>query len=176
MNKAVFLDRDGTLIEDRGHLSSPEEVVFFEETFDALIKLQVSFKLFIITYQSGIGKGLLGQRDVESVNAYVNNTLLEKGIKITDTYVCPHKNEDFCSCKKPNPFFLWKSAADYGINILESYSVGDHPSDYHLAEDAGGKGIYVLTGHGIKHLNELPENALTVKDIGEAADIILAQK
>ena len=66
--------------------------------------------------------------------------------------------------------------ADYGINILESYSIGDHPSDYHLAEDAGGKGIYVLTGHGKNHLNELPDNALTVKDIGEAANIILAQK
>ncbi|AQQ08760.1 D,D-heptose 1,7-bisphosphate phosphatase [Sedimentisphaera cyanobacteriorum] len=175
MNNAVFLDRDGTIIEDRGHLSSPEDAVFYKNTFEALRRLQERFKLFIITNQSGIGKGLISRNDVEAVNGYVNRVLLESGIKITETYVCPHKNEDFCSCKKPKPYFLRKSEADYDINLMKSYSVGDHPSDYYLAENAGGKGIYLLTGHGLKHRKELPENALTVKDIGEAADIIFSQ-
>ncbi len=175
MKKAVFLDRDGTLIEDRGYITSPENVIFYDNTFEALLKLQKSYELFIITNQSGVAKGLIRLSDVETINAHVINILHKQGIRITNIFVCPHKREDSCECIKPNPYFLQKAAAMYHIDLRNSFSIGDHPCDFHLAENAGGKGIYVLTGHGEKHKNELPENALIAEDINVAVDIILSK-
>jgi len=173
MKQAIFLDRDGTLIEDRGHIKSPKDVVFYKNTFEALSKLQNSYELFIITNQSGIAKGLINVSDVEAVNAHIIGILKEQGIRITNTYVCPHKREDACQCIKPKRYFLEKAAAMYNIDLRNSFSIGDHPCDFYLAENAGGRGIYLLTGHGSKHKGELPQNAVIVSEINEAAEKIL---
>lgn len=174
MKKAVFLDRDGTLIEDRGYISSPEDVVFYENTFEALLRLQVYYKLFIVTNQSGIAKGLNSPAEVEAINRHVSDILAQHNIIITDTYVCPHNTEDQCQCIKPKPYFLKKAAAEYDIDLSGSFSIGDHPFDPELAENAGGRGIYILTGHGEKHRNELTRDTIIAKDISAAADIILS--
>ena len=172
-NVAVFLDRDGTIIEDRGHLSDPSDVVFFPETFEALWSLQEKYRLYIVTNQSGVAKGLLDMDAVERVNRHITRILREKGIEITDTYVCPHQREDGCACIKPNSFFLEKAVADHGIDLRGSFSVGDHPCDTELAAKAGGEGIFILTGHGDKHRHELPPETTVLENIKSAADWIL---
>lgn len=85
MSSGVFLDRDGTLIEDRGDIYDPADVVFFDNTFEALLILQRYFQLFIVTNQSGVAKGTIKLDQVNLVNAHIVHVLAEHGIKITDT-------------------------------------------------------------------------------------------
>lgn len=168
MQPAVFLDRDGTLIEDRGHLHLPEQVVFFEDTVPALLDLQETFLLFIVTHQSGIAKGVITAEQAEVVNRHVVACLAEAGVTITQVYCCPHDRSERCQCIKPNPYHLHQAAADYGIDLARSFVLGDHPHDVELGRRAGATGIYLLTGHGEKHRGELPDGEIVVTGIGEA--------
>jgi len=170
---AVFLDRDGTIIEDRGHLSDPSQVVFFDDTVPALLRLSERFKLFMVTNQSGVAKRLITLADVDRVNKHVTSYLDRHGIEIAETYVCPHERSDGCRCIKPKPYFLEKAQKDHGVDLARSFSIGDHPHDAGFAESAGGTGIFVLTGHGAKHRAELPEETLVAEGIREAVDLIL---
>jgi D-glycero-D-manno-heptose 1,7-bisphosphate phosphatase len=170
---AVFLDRDGTIIEDRGHLRDPSQVVFFQDTFDALRRLQEHFLLFVVTNQSGVAEGVLTRSDVDQVNAHIVTRLVEEGVRIENVYVCPHRPIDGCSCIKPQPYFLKEAAVRHQIDMRESFVIGDHPHDVLLARNAGAFGIYVLTGHGARHFGELPKRTLVVTGIWEAATHIL---
>lgn len=169
---AVFLDRDGTLIEDRGHLRDPGEVVFFPDTVEALRRLQKEFRLFIVTNQSGIGKGLITAAEADRINRHVVGQLQHQGVQIEQVYCCPHRRDEQCACIKPNPFFLEQAAQDYGLDLVNSFTVGDHPHDVELAGKSGAEGVYVLTGHGPQHRAELPAGTTVAAGIREAADWI----
>lgn len=170
---AVFLDRDGTIIEDRGHVRDVAEVLFYPATVPALRLLQVRYRLFIVTNQSGVGKGELTLTEANLINDYVVQWLRRHGVLITAVYCCPHRRDEGCICIKPNPHFLEQAAREHGVDLRSSYTVGDHPHDVELAYNAGATGIYVLTGHGEKHREQLRSNAIVVRHIGEAADWIL---
>jgi len=172
---AVFLDRDGTLIEDRGHLRAPEQAVFFPETLRALRCLKDKFLLFIVTNQPGVAEGALATEDVRRVNDNLVRRLAEADVPVRDVYVCPHRRSDGCACIKPNPHFLKKAAVAHGLDLGRSYVVGDHPHDIELARRAGARGLYVLTGHGAKHAGELDKEVVVVPGIGDAVRWILAQ-
>ena len=171
---AIFLDRDGTIIEDRGHLHSPTEVFFYPGVVELLRQLQKHFLLYIVTNQSGVAKGIISYNDVDRVNVHIVTTLAEEGVAITDVYVCPHDHKDNCRCIKPKPHFLEKAAKDYHIDLQRSFVVGDHPCDVQLAKNIGARGIYVLTGHGRKHVAELPEDTEIASGIMEAAEKIIS--
>ena len=173
-NAAIFLDRDGTIIEDNGHLSDLSKVVFFQETFDALHRLQQYFLLFIVTNQPGVARGLISREDVNYINSGIVRRLTKAGIDITDIYVCPHEQSSNCDCIKPKPYFLQKAANDYRIDLRRSFVVGDHPCDIQLAKNAGARSIYVLTGHGSKHVAELPEDTEIASGIMKAAERIIS--
>lgn len=171
---AVFLDRDGTIIHDRGYLKSPAEVSFYEQTFSALQRLQAHFELFIVTNQVGIAEGMLTPAEVEQVNQHVTSVLAAQGVHIRDTYVCPHRGENDCPCRKPKPYFLKQAAARHGIDLTASFTVGDHPCDVLLGTQVGACGVYVCTGHGSKHVSELPAQTPVCADILAAAKHILS--
>ena len=173
LRPAVFLDRDGTIIEDHGDLHDPSQVEFFEDTIPALRRLAGRFTLFIVTNQSGVAKGTISARDVERVNAHVLSRLAEAGIGIAATYVCPHERRDGCLCMKPNPFFLHKAETEHGIDLQRSFVIGDHPHDVEFAKAGGATGIYVLTGHGLKHLEGVAEGTAIAAGIHEAVEFIL---
>jgi D-glycero-D-manno-heptose 1,7-bisphosphate phosphatase len=173
-NAAVFLDRDGTIIEDRGYLSDVSGIVFFPETIEALRQLQKHFLLFIVTNQPGIARGIISREDVNYINSEIAETFAEAGIEIADIYVCPHDRLDNCECIKPNPYFLQKAQRDYNINLQRSFVVGDHPYDVQLAKNTGASGIFVLTGHGSKHVAELPQDTEIVSGIMSAAERIIS--
>jgi len=175
LHPAIFFDRDGTLIEDRGHLRSSHEVVFYEDTLTVLRKLKDRYLLFIVTNQPGIGRGILRPEEVETVNQYVVQRLALEGITISGVYFCPHTREQRCECIKPNPYFLLKAAEEFGVDLSRSFVVGDHPHDVETARNVGAKGIYLLTGHGEKHLDELNPNAYVAKNLKEAIAYILKQ-
>lgn len=176
MFPAVFLDRDGTVVEDRGYLRRPDEVVFLDCTVPALRRLQHDFGLFIVTNQSGISKGLQRPEEVMKINLFIEHRLAENGIQIIRTYTCRHQRIDDCSCIKPNPFFALKAAEEFGVSLPHSYAVGDHPHDAEFGNNFGGCGIYVLSGHGRKHLVEIDGDFPVVSDLGQAADWILARR
>jgi histidinol-phosphate phosphatase family protein len=169
---AVFLDRDGTLIEDAGFLRAVTEVDFYPQTFTALRRL-ADFALFIVTNQSGIAKGHISVEEACAVNDYIVRRLAEAEIKIRAVYCCPHRRTDECECMKPKPHFLRLAERDHEIDLRRSFVVGDHPSDVELAHAVGAKAIYVLTGHGVKHRGEIQTPAAVVADIGAAVELIL---
>lgn len=170
---AVFPDRDGTLIEDRGHLRSPSQVVFFPDTIAALQSLGQSFRLFIVTHQRGIAEGSLQAAEVAQVNDHVVRHLARAGICIERVYCCPHRRSDGCECIKPKAYYLCMAAREFGVNLSKSFVIGDHPHDVELARNAGATGVFVLTGHGTKHRQDLPAGALVTSGIREAATLIL---
>ena len=172
---AVFLDRDGTIVEDLGDLSDPSQVVFFSDTVSSLRCLCKRFDLFIVTNQSGVAKGTISMHDVRRVNSYVASYLARYGVAIVAAYVCPHERASGCHCIKPNPYFLKKAKDDYGIDLRRSFVIGDHPHDVDFARSVGATGIYLLSGHGMKHRGEIPEGTVVASGIGEAAEYILEQ-
>jgi D-glycero-D-manno-heptose 1,7-bisphosphate phosphatase len=171
---AVFLDRDGTIIEDRGDLSDPGQVVFFRDTVGALCRLAEHFALFVVTNQSGVAKGTISFEDVRRVNSYIEEFLAAHGAHLTATYVCPHERSSGCQCIKPKPYFLKEAERDYAIDLQRSFVIGDHPHDVEFAMQGGATGIYVLSGHGMKHRGELSGQVIIVDGIRAATDQILA--
>jgi D-glycero-D-manno-heptose 1,7-bisphosphate phosphatase len=172
---AIFLDRDGTIIEDAGYIKDPADVIFFPESFEALNMLQENYLLIIITNQSGISRGLTTASEVREVNDYLVQVLKQKNILISDIFFCPHQTEDNCNCKKPNPYFINKAAETYNISLPESYIIGDHPSDIYCGINAGVNPVYLLSGHGRKHRNELDVDVKICDNIRDAAWYIIQQ-
>jgi D-glycero-D-manno-heptose 1,7-bisphosphate phosphatase len=173
LRPAVFLDRDGTLIEDRGILAEPADVVFYPDTVAALRRLRDHFLLFLVTNQPGVARGVIALDNVNRVNAQVVSHLAQHGVAITAVYVCPHQRADGCRCIKPRPYFLHKAAEEHAVDLPRSFTIGDHPHDVEFARAVGARGVYVRTGHGEKHLDELSPGEVVVSGIAEAADWIL---
>jgi D-glycero-D-manno-heptose 1,7-bisphosphate phosphatase len=173
---AVFLDRDGTLIDDVGYIKQSSEVCFYPFTLEALSMLQEHFLLFIITNQSGIAKEIITEKEVSDVNKYIIKRLKEQDIVIYDTFCCPHKTEDNCECKKPKTLFIDKAYHLYNIDLSRSFIIGDHPSDVQCGLNAGITPIYLLTGHGQKHQNEINKEIVVCSNLLEASKHIIFKK
>lgn len=170
---AIFLDRDGTLIEDRGYFRSLSDIVFYPDTFSALRRIKDRYLLFIITNQPAIGLGVLSHEDVERINNHIVKILDREGVTISRVYTCPHRRDQGCKCIKPNPYFLFEAARDFDLDLSRSFSIGDHPHDVELASNVGAQGIYLLTGHGQKHQRELPPGAWVSANMEEAITLVL---
>ncbi len=171
---AVFLDRDGTLIEDRGYLRRSSEIVMFPDTVRSLRLLQRDCALFIVTHQVGVAQGAITMQEALRVNQALVERLAGFGVRIEETYCCPHSRSDGCQCIKPKPYHLHVAAREFGIDLGGSFVIGDHPHDVMLAKNAGASGIYVLSGHGRKHREDVSSGATVVNGIWDAA--ILAAK
>ena len=170
---AIFLDRDGTLIEDVGNLDDPRAIRLFPDTAEALRKLQKNYLLFVVTNQSGVSQGDLSMDQVDAVNNRLDEILSQEGVTIRKWYVCPHSREDNCACIKPKPGFLLEAANDYGLDLKKSFVIGDHPHDALTGNELGVYGLLLLTGHGGRHLSDLPADKLVFHRLGEATEWIL---
>lgn len=103
---------------------------------------------------------------------YILNTLKEQGIVIYDVFCCPHKSEDNCTCKKPKTYFIDQARQLYNIDLSQSFIIGDHPSDVQCGINAGITPIYLLTGHGNNHKNEIRKEIIICDNILEATNKI----
>ncbi len=169
---AIFLDRDGTLIEEGGVLKNPEDIDLFPGTVEALLKLQKNYLLFVVTNQPGIALGTLNMGQVDEVNDQLDELFSKEGVEIQEWYVCPHNREDGCTCIKPKSGFVLQAADAYGLDLKRSFVIGDHPHDALLANELGVFGLYLLTGHGGMHLSQLPADKLVFHRLIDAADWI----
>ena len=153
--KAIILDRDGVLIEDKDYSYKIEDFEILPGVINGLKQLQRDFILFIVTNQAGIGKGYYTVEDFHKYNNYLISILNENNIKIEKTFFCPHVREDNCECRKPNPKYLNEIAEKWDIDLSSSWMIGDHPSDILFGVNGGCKTVYMITGHGERHLRDL---------------------
>lgn len=148
--KAVFLDRDGTIIVDPPDLrvDSIDELRLFPDTIEALTLLQsLDYDVFLITNQAGIGEGRYSFDQFHAINTAMLKMFEPSGIKIQRIYMCPHLPEVNCSCRKPQPKMLLEAAEDFDIDLANSYMIGDRQSDIMAGVNAGTKTILVKTGN-----------------------------
>lgn len=173
---AIFLDRDGTIIEDKGYLRDPSDIVLFPSSIRALKELQEHFLLFIITNQSGISNGNLTHQEVIRINKTLLNILKDENVIIYDDYYCPHTKEDNCNCRKPQPYFVLKAAMDYNLDLDNSFILGDHPTDVLCGINAGITPVYLRSGHGEKHIGDVPSGVKVCENILAASSFIIKLK
>ena len=153
--KALILDRDGTLIEDKDYAYKIEDLEILPGVIEGLKLLQKEFLFFIVTNQSGIGRGYYTTEDFHNFNNHLIRLLKEENIDIIRTFFCPHLREDDCECRKPKTKFIKDIINEYDVNIQESWMVGDHPSDIQFGINGGCRTVFLTTGHGEKHIDDL---------------------
>lgn len=152
---AVFLDRDGTLIEDPGYLADPAGVVLLPGVVDALHELtRLGYLRIVVTNQSGIGQGRFTEADFDAVQHEVERQLLAHGVTLDGVYHCPHRREDGCACRKPGTALHREAAARFDIDLARSWCVGDRIGDLLPARELGGGAVLVRTGDGEQHATE----------------------
>jgi histidinol-phosphate phosphatase family protein len=145
MTRAVFLDRDGVINEDTGYPHKAEDLVILPGVPEALQRLRkMGFLLFFVTNQSGIGRGYYSLADFECFNAEIIECLEKQRVTIQETYLCPHRPDEACACRKPGIANLKKAEQDYAVSLPESYVIGDRQSDIDLGRNAGCYSIYVI--------------------------------
>jgi D-glycero-D-manno-heptose 1,7-bisphosphate phosphatase len=144
MNKALFLDRDGVINRNFGHVYKINKVVFLKGIFDfASHFFNKGYIIFIITNQAGISKGLYSLKDFYIISNYITAKFKEKGIIITETFFCPHRLEDNCNCRKPKPGLLLNAINKYNIDPNQSFMVGDKITDYDACKNANLKNCII---------------------------------
>ena len=178
MSRAVFLDRDGTLNVERHYLHDPEALEIFHGTGVALRRLMdAGFALFIVTNQSGIGRGYYTEADMHAVNNRLSELLVPDGVRFEKIYFAPEAPEMDSPGRKPSPKFLLDAAAEFGVDLAASYMVGDKLIDLQCGWNANvKKSILVRTGYGAELVSDdlaaLAE-AVVADGLPEAADWIL---
>jgi len=177
---AIFLDRDGVLIENReDYHRSLQEVSVFPQALEALAKANQSpYAFVIVTNQSAIGRGLITPARADAINLRVVAEIEEAGGRIDGVFMCPHTPEDNCECRKPKPGLILQAARSLFLNVERSILVGDALSDIEAARLAGiQRAALVLTGRGAAQVR-LPEaNDLghfhTFTDLATALEVLL---
>jgi D-glycero-D-manno-heptose 1,7-bisphosphate phosphatase len=181
MNRAVFLDRDGTLIVEKHYLHRPEDVEVFPGAGPALKRLaDAGFKLIVVTNQSGIGRGYFTLADAERVNERVNREFAGAGVHFEQTYIAPEAPDQPSRGRKPSPQFLFDARDAFGLDLAESFMVGDKLIDLECGWNAGvKKSILVRTGYGAELERKTPDKvaaAAVVDGLPEMAAWILQQR
>ena len=182
-NKAVFLDRDNTLIEDTGYLADPEGVRLLPGVELALKSLeQAGYYLVVVTNQSGIARGLLTEDALEAIHERMVESLARKGAHIDEIYYCPYHADGTVAqyavdsdLRKPNPGMLLQAAEDLDVDLSASWMVGDSPRDIEAGQRAGCRTIRIRTPHEDQPDSTQEEFVAdhTVRNLVEAARVIL---
>ena len=179
MNCAVFLDRDGVLIQDKHYLHRAEDVVFIPGAAAALKRLaDAGFKLFIVSNQSGVGRGYFTLADVERVNSHLAREFARHGVAFQKIYIAPEAPDQPSRGRKPSAEFLFDARDEFGLDLGRSFMVGDKLSDLECGWNAGVKAcILVRTGYGATVEREAAgqiARSVIVDDLPAAVDGILS--
>jgi D,D-heptose 1,7-bisphosphate phosphatase len=157
-NRAVFLDRDGTLIENPGYLGDPGKVKLLPFVAEILSRLKNEFNyyLIVISNQSGIARGLITAEQVEQVNEKINTLLREFNVSIDKFYYCPFhpdfSTKEECVCRKPSTVMVEKAVGALNIDLSESFFIGDSVADIECGMNANIRTILVKSGYGKESL------------------------
>lgn len=182
MNKAIFLDKDGTLIEDVPYNIDPDKIKLYPEAGKALKHLKkAGFRLVVISNQAGVAKGHFKEEELEEVEKVIGKMLAQYNVVLDGFYYCPHHEEGVvesyvkdCSCRKPKAGMILQAATDLKIDLTKSWMVGDILHDVEAGRRAGCKAILVDRGNETEWvMNEMRRPDFTVKNLKEAAAQII---
>ena len=187
MNRAVFLDRDGTLLDELGYLARAEDVRLYPGAGAAVRRLsEAGFLLVVVTNQSGIARGLFGEAELARVHARLAQELAQDGARLDLVLHCPHHPDHGrsplrarCECRKPEPGLFLEAARRLSIDLARSWSIGDSARDIEAARRAGvHEHVLVATGKGRATQEELAPDARAhlhlARDLSGAVELILA--
>jgi D-glycero-D-manno-heptose 1,7-bisphosphate phosphatase len=155
---AVFLDRDGTVIEEVGYLNRLDRIAFFPWSVDAIRVLNhAGFLVVIVTNQAGVARGYFDETLVREAHALIDRRVQDGGARIDAYYYCPHHPDgaveayrETCDCRKPKPGMIHRAAREHDIDIARSFVVGDRWLDVRMGQAAGAKTVLVRTGYGLE--------------------------
>ena len=149
LRRAVFLDRDGTIAEEMGYVNHVDRLQIFPYAAEAIRQLnRAEIPVIVVTNQSGIARNIFPESLVHEVHKKMISELAAAGAWIDAIYFCPHKSEEICDCRKPNPGMLERAAREHGLELAASWVVGDRYADLEMAHAVGARGILVMTGYG----------------------------
>jgi len=142
--KAIFLDRDGTINVDYGYVHEKEKLNFIDGAIEALNLLQSNgYLLIIITNQSGVGRKMYSLKVAETFRNYFLKELKDRGVNINGYYSCYHSPEEHCICRKPSPFLINKACTNRNIDKSKSFIIGDKDSDVQCGKNANVEGLKI---------------------------------
>jgi histidinol-phosphate phosphatase family protein len=179
-NRAVFLDRDGVVIEEVDYLSRPEQLQLIPGAARAIVRLRrAGFKVVLVTNQSGVARGYLALKTLREVHRLLMRRLAVRGAKFDGLHYCPHLPTQAggkgCACRKPRLGMIEKARRRFHIDLSRSYLVGDTTTDMLTAKRAGCTAVLVRTGKAGRDKVYAAEPDRTCRDIASAADWILRQ-
>ena len=185
MNKAVFLDRDGTINKEVNYLYKPDDFVFIPGTIQAIkVFHELGYKVIVITNQAGVARGYYTETDVKALHEYLDNLLAAEATYIDAYYYCPHHLDGIvddykkeCRCRKPGIGMIKKAAKEFEINLGESIIVGDKEIDILTGKKSEiGKCVLVRSGHLIEKTTiadlvyeNLYDFAIDLKEISDSS-------
>jgi len=170
LNRAVFLDRDGTMIEDVGYLDRLERLKLFPYTIDAVrLFTRAGFKVVVVTSQAGVANGLVSEDFLAEVHDVIRQKVAAAGGWVDGFYYCPHlpyasveKYRTDCDCRKPKPGMILNAARELSLDVHASFVVGDRWRDIEMGQAAGARGVLVETGYGKSEASRRPEHVTPV--------------
>ncbi len=178
MSPFVALDRDGTVIEERPYLSDPAQVMLLPNAAAGMHALRdAGLELALVTNQSGVGRGFFGLDTVHRVNERVLALLAREGVTVDAIFVCPHRPEERCACRKPGTGMLERAARTFGAAPAQAFVIGDKLCDIEMGRRAGATTFLVRTGWGqetVAQPQARPHNVAA--DLLDASQMILAQR
>lgn len=170
--RAVFLDRDDTILRDRHYMNDPEQVELLPGAHDALLALcRAGFSLVVVSNQSGVGRGWITRDQVQAIEDRM--TALLPGVVFAGFAYCFHRPDERCPCRKPSPLMLKRAAAHLNLDLGRSFMVGDAPKDVAAGRAAGCRTVQVRTG---QDQPQAPDADHIAADLAEAARWILGQQ
>ena len=180
----VFLDRDGTLIEEVGYLSHLDRIALYPWSIESVKLLnRAGFKVVVVTNQAGVARGLFDEDFINEAHRFLDQKFGDGGATIDKFYYCPHHPEASveayrceCDCRKPKAGMLWKAAQELQLELSHSFVIGDRLSDLRLGPAFGAKSVLVRTGYGETTARELTDDvevAYTAPELKTAVAWIL---
>ena len=184
---AVFLDRDGTLIEEVGYLDRPDRIELYPWSIDAIRALNAAgIKVVMVTNQSGVARGFFTEDTIAMVHGRIASMLEAGGAHLDAYYYCPHHPDGklpeytrVCDCRKPGRGLVERAVREFGVDPAASFAVGDRWFDIALARTVGARSVLVRTGYGVHEEHQLAADLVpdaVVNNLVEAASWILAQR
>ncbi|HXG60690.1 MAG TPA: HAD family hydrolase [Planctomycetota bacterium] len=180
--RAVFLDRDGTLVEERGYVTTPEDLVLLPGAAAAVRALrEAGWKVFVVSNQAAVARGLITEDELAAIHLRLAALLAAEGARLDGLYVCPHHPEGTieayaleCGCRKPRPGLLEQAAREHDLDLARCVTVGDSPRDLEAGKAAGTRTVLVRTGHGRQAEAAGAEADHVADDLARAADWIIS--
>ena len=162
----VFLDRDGTLIEEVGYLSHLDRIALYPWSIESVKLLnRAGFKVVVVTNQAGVARGLFDEDFIDEAHRFLDQKFSDGGATIDKFYYCPHHPEasveayrSECDCRKPKAGMLWKAAQELQLELRHSFVIGDRLSDLRLGQAVGARSLLVRTGYGETTARELTDD------------------